>query len=212
MGNIRPQNNGTKQLFKNPILEKLSRTHISIPLIIFFLYSSGLLYWSVTHTSLSAGVTIILFVTGVLAFTWVEYMVHRHLFHMTTYTALRAKLQYTMHGVHHEFPKDKDRLAMPPLLSVTISTILLLLFRVVMGDFAFAFLPGFLVGYAAYLAIHYVVHAYPPPKNFLKHLWINHGIHHYKDGEIVFGVSSPLWDYVYGTMRDKARNKPVGQH
>lgn len=195
----KPQIKGTKQLFKNPILEKLSRTHIAVPVVLFFLYSAGLLYWNVTHTSLSLLTTIGLFIAGVLAFTWVEYVVHRYIFHMKTYTEARAKLQYVMHGVHHEFPKDKDRLAMPPLLSITISTILLLVFRVIMGDFVFAFLPGFIVGYAAYISIHYMVHAYQPPKNFLKALWVNHSIHHYKNGEIVFGVSSPLWDYIYGT-------------
>jgi sterol desaturase/sphingolipid hydroxylase (fatty acid hydroxylase superfamily) len=102
--------------------------------------------------------------------------------------------------VHHEFPKDKDRLAMPPLLSITIATILLLFFRLIMGDFVFAFLPGFLVGYASYLGVHYMVHAFPPPKNFLKTLWIHHGIHHYKEGEKAFGVSSPLWDKIFKTM------------
>lgn len=203
MAEIKPQNKGTKQLFKNPVLEKLTRTHISVPLVIFFSYAGGLLYWSVTHTDLSAGLTTLLFFLGWLAFSWVEYMVHRHVFHMATYTKWREKLQYTMHGVHHEFPKDKDRLAMPPLLSVTLATILLLLFRLILGDLAFAFLPGFLVGYASYLSVHYMVHAYQPPKNFLKALWINHGVHHYKNGEIVFGVSSPLWDYVYGTMKEK---------
>lgn len=206
MEKVKPQNKGTRQLFQNPVLEKLSRTHIAIPLIIFSVYSAGLLYWSATHTTLSVWVTTGMFFLGVLAFTWVEYMVHRYVFHMGTYTKVRAKLQYTMHGVHHEFPKDKDRLAMPPLLSVTIATVLLLLFRVVMKDFAFSFLPGFLVGYAGYLAIHYMVHAFQPPKNIFKALWVNHGIHHYKDGEVVFGVSSPLWDYVFGTMRERPQS------
>jgi sterol desaturase/sphingolipid hydroxylase (fatty acid hydroxylase superfamily) len=200
---ILPKSKGTKQLFENPILEKLSRTHISIPLTIFFLYASTLLYWSITHTSLSAGITISMFILGFIAFTWVEYMIHRYLFHMSTFTKWREKFQYTVHGVHHEFPKDKERLAMPPVLSVTIATILLLLFRLVMGDFAFSFLPGFLVGYAFYLAVHYMVHVYQPPKNFLKTLWINHAVHHYKHGEYIFGVSSPLWDYVYGTLKEK---------
>src|SRR5687767_3671834 len=109
--NVTPKNKGTKQLFKNPILEKLSRTHISIPLAIFFSYSAALLYWSITHTSLSAGLTVAMFFFGLVSFTWVEYIVHRYIFHMVTYTRLRAKIQYTMHGVHHEFPKDKDRLA-----------------------------------------------------------------------------------------------------
>lgn len=200
---VAPKNKGTKQLFENPILEKLSRTHIAVPLIIFFSYAAGLLYWSITHTSLNALTTVGLFIIGAVFFTWVEYNIHRYVFHMGTYTKLRSKFQYTVHGVHHEFPKDKDRLAMPPLLSVTISTILLLIFRLFMGDLVFAFLPGFLVGYASYLAVHYMVHAYAPPKNFLKALWINHSIHHYRDGEVVFGVSSPMWDYIYGTMDKK---------
>jgi sterol desaturase/sphingolipid hydroxylase (fatty acid hydroxylase superfamily) len=203
MAAIKPQNKGTGKLFDNPILEKLTRTHIAVPLTIFFTYAAGLLYWSTTTTSLTVSLTVLLFFLGWLTFSLVEYATHRYIFHMATYTRLREKLQYTLHGVHHEFPKDKDRLAMPPLLSVTIATILLLLFRLAMGDMVFAFLPGFLVGYASYLAVHYMVHAYQPPKNFLKVLWVNHGIHHYKNGEIVFGVSSPLWDYVFGTMQEK---------
>lgn len=197
---IKPQNKGTKQLFENPVLEKLSRTHISVPLIIFFLYSSGLLYWSITHTALSAGTTVLMFLVGLVTFTWVEYNVHRYIFHLKPSTPSRAKAQYTMHGVHHEFPKDKTRLAMPPVLSITISTLLLLILRMILDDYVFSFLPGFLTGYAAYLGVHYMVHAYQPPRNFLKALWINHGVHHYKDGAVVFGVSSPLWDYIYGTM------------
>lgn len=200
MAEVKPQNKGTKQLFKNPILEKLTRTHISVPLVIFFSYSAGLLYWSITNTSLTVGTTVTLFFIGTLVFTLVEYIVHRYIFHISTDTPAKEKFQYTAHGVHHEFPKDKDRLAMPPILSITLSTILLFVFRLIMGDFVFAFLPGFLVGYAAYLSVHYMVHAYQPPKNFLKILWVNHGIHHYKNGEVVFGVSSPLWDYVFGTM------------
>jgi sterol desaturase/sphingolipid hydroxylase (fatty acid hydroxylase superfamily) len=113
--------------------------------------------------------------------------------------------RYAHVAVHHEFPKDKDRLAMPPLVSITIATILLLLFRVLLGDLAFSFLPGFIVGYSYYLSVHYIVHVYQPPKNFFKVLWINHGIHHYKNGDAVFGVSSPLWDYIYGTMRDRKK-------
>ena len=200
---IKPQTKGTKQLFKNPILEKLSRTHIAVPLVIFFLYSTGLLYWSATHTSLSIAATVGMFFLGFFAFTWVEYITHRYIFHMPTDTDKRAKMQYTIHGVHHEFPKDKDRLAMPPLLSISIATMLLFVFRLALGDFVFSFLPGFLVGYAFYLSVHYMVHAFQPPKNFLKLLWINHSMHHYKEGAEVFGVSSPLWDYVYGTMPKK---------
>jgi sterol desaturase/sphingolipid hydroxylase (fatty acid hydroxylase superfamily) len=204
---IPPKNKGTKKLFDNPVLEKLSRTHISIPLTVFAIYSVSLLAWSITHTSLSIGSTAGLFFLGFISFTLVEYLVHRYVYHIATHTEWRQKFQYKAHGVHHEFPKDKDRLAMPPLLSITVATILLLFFRLVMGDFAFAFLPGFLAGYAFYLSVHYIVHIYQPPKNFLRALWVNHSVHHYKNGDVVFGVSSPLWDYVFGTMRLKENHK-----
>ena len=119
---IKPKSSGTQALFKSPVLEKLSRTHISVPLTIFLSYSTVLLYWSITHTALSTGLTIGFFFFGIFFYTWLEYMLHRYVFHMATYTKTREKLQYVMHGVHHEFPKDKSRLAMPPLLSITLAT------------------------------------------------------------------------------------------
>ncbi len=198
--NSSPNNKGTKTLSSNPLIERLTRTHISIPITLFLLYSGGLLYWSAINTSLSIVVTVGLFFIGLLTFTLVEYIMHRYLFHMELTTTLRKKMQYIMHGVHHEFPKDKDRLAMPPLASLTIATTLLFLLRLVMADYVFGFLPGFLTGYAGYLFVHYIVHAFQPPKNIFKTLWVHHGIHHYKDNERAFGVSSPLWDYIFRTM------------
>jgi len=111
----------------------------------------------------------------------------------------KRKAQYHMHGIHHEFPKDKDRLAMPPLLSAMLAMGFFLLFYSLMHTKVFGFLPGFMTGYASYLLVHYIIHAYPPPKNFFKELWVNHAIHHYKDDTVIFGVSSPLWDYIFGT-------------
>ena len=203
---VTPKTSGSRRLFASPILEKLSRTHIAVPVTIFIVYGFSLLFWSVAHTTLPVSSTVLMFIVGLLAFTWVEYNVHRYIFHIEPSSNFKKQFQYIIHGVHHEFPKDKDRLAMPPLLSIVIATILFLLFRLVMGDLVFSFMPGFLTGYAAYLSVHYIVHAFPPPKNFLKALWINHAIHHYKNGDVAFGVSSPLWDYIYGTMK-RQKNK-----
>jgi sterol desaturase/sphingolipid hydroxylase (fatty acid hydroxylase superfamily) len=197
---------GTASLFDSKLLEQLTRTHVSVPVTIFCVYGAGLLLWSIQRTDIRPVATAGLFLAGLFVFTWVEYMVHRFLFHLPTTTAIRKRFQYMMHGVHHEYPRDKDRLAMPPVLSVAISTLLLVLSRLVLGDYSFSLLAGFLVGYAAYLSVHYVVHVYAPPKNFLRTIWKNHVIHHYKDGEVAFGVTSSLWDYVYGTMQ---RQKPA---
>jgi sterol desaturase/sphingolipid hydroxylase (fatty acid hydroxylase superfamily) len=197
---IKPKHSGTKQLFENPILEKLSRTHISIPLIIFF-GSGGILAWYAVSYTLLSGLSIgLLFVTGLVSFTFVEYWVHRGVYHIEPDTPAKAKFQYTAHGVHHEYPKDKTRLAMPPILAIVVTTMLFGLFFVLMGEAAYAFFPGFIWGYAGYLTVHYCIHAFAPPKNFLKTLWVHHAVHHYKDGKVAFGVSSPLWDHVFGTI------------
>jgi len=196
-----PQRKDTVVMFKNPVIERLSRTHVSIPIIIFFTYAGGLLYWSISTIELNPLTIVGLFFVGLTLFTLVEYLAHRYIFHMSVHNNLRKKLQYAFHGVHHDYPKDKDRLAMPPVMSITFATLLLFGFKLLIGDFVFAFLPGFLVGYAMYLLVHYIVHAFPPPKNFLRQLWVNHSIHHYKDDSIIFGVSSPMWDYIFRTHK-----------
>lgn len=204
---MRPKNNGTKQLFENPILEKLSRTHIAIPVSLFFITGAVLGWYAFTHTAMSNGSIAGLFLGGAITFTFIEYWVHRSVYHIEPTTEARAKFQYVAHGVHHEYPKDKTRLAMPPLLAVIVASSLFTVMFFLLGEAAYAFFPGFIWGYASYLLVHYAVHAYAPPKNFLKQLWINHAVHHYKDGNAVFGVSSPLWDYVFGTMATMDKSK-----
>lgn len=199
----RPDNFGSAQMFSNPILERISRTHILVPITLFLGISSVSFYYALTTTSIGIGVGLLVMVVGLFAFTFVEYMMHKHFFHMEPDTPLKDKLQYSIHGVHHDYPKDKDRLAMPPFVSAAYAAIFYLVFTLIMGEFALYFLPGFLIGYALYLGVHYIVHAYNPPKNFLKVLWVNHAIHHYKDPDTSFGVSSPLWDYLLGTMPKK---------
>jgi sterol desaturase/sphingolipid hydroxylase (fatty acid hydroxylase superfamily) len=196
---IKPKIAGSGFLFQNSLLEKLTRTHIGVPLTIFFIYATALLIWSLDNTSLTGPTTVAMFFLGLIGWTWTEYALHRFLFH----AAQGSKFQYTIHGVHHEFPKDKDRLAMPPVVSVTIATSLLIVFKLLMGEYGFAFLAGFIAGYTMYLCVHYMIHAFQAPRNFLKVLWLNHSKHHYKDGKQLFGVSTPLWDYILGTMPKK---------
>ena len=102
-----------------------------------------------------------------------------------------------------EYPKDTKRLAMPVPASLALALIFFSIFWLIMNIYTYGFLPGVLVGYASYLFVHYIVHIYQPPKNYFKHLWLSHAIHHYKDNTVVFGVSSQLWDHIFGTMPKK---------
>lgn len=194
---------GTKQLFDNPILERLTRSHFSVPLTILLSISGGLSYYGLTEISLSNTLFISLFVIGFFSWTLGEYFIHRYIFHMEDDKKWKKAIQYTFHGVHHEYPKDKDRIVMPPAGAIIIGSLIFGIVWLVMQDLAFAFAPGFLVGYVTYAFVHYAIHAYQPPKNFLKWLWIYHSIHHYKHPDKYFGVSSPFWDYVFRSNKVK---------
>ena len=190
-------------MMKSPHLEKLTRTHIAFPLILFSVISTMLIYYGIIERGFQIPNMSLLFAGGFSLFTLVEYLMHRFLFHLPATSQKREKFVYTIHGVHHDYPKDKSRLAMPPLLSLILATLFFIIFRSIMGDYSFGFLAGFLMGYTVYLAIHYSIHAFKVPGNFLKTLWHHHSIHHYREPNRAFGVSSPFWDMVFGTMPGK---------
>ncbi len=196
----KPSNVGSKKLFSNPILEILSKTHISITLVLYTVLPVLLLIYGFGQGHLTVTSAVILFMTGMVGFTLVEYLMHRFLFHIEPKTPFRKQFANVVHGAHHEFPRDKARISMPPLPSVLLATFFFVLFRLLLGTYVFGFLPGFYFGYMLYSGIHYAVHAYQPPRNFLKVLWVHHGIHHYKDPDHAFGVSSPFWDMLFRTM------------
>ena len=62
------------------------------------------------------------------------------------------------------------------------------------------FYAGFAVGYLAYDGTHYAVHHFKQTSRIGKFLKRHHMLHHHADHDGGFGVSSPLWDYVFGTM------------
>ena len=139
----RPKHKGAATLMKNPHLEKLTRTHIAFPLILFSVISVILIYYGIIEKGFQIPDIILLFGGGFLLFTLFEYLIHRYLFHLPATSPQREKFVYTMHGVHHDYPKDKSRLAMPPLLSLILATLFFIIFRSLMGDYSFGFLAGF---------------------------------------------------------------------
>jgi sterol desaturase/sphingolipid hydroxylase (fatty acid hydroxylase superfamily) len=199
------------RVFKNPFLEALTRTHIAIPLTLFWTAGIITLWYSIARLGVSWWMAAIFFLLGAFFFTLVEYLMHRFLYHIPGTTEGKRKFQYTIHGVHHDHPRDKSRLALPPVLSVVLALLFIGLYRLIMGDLGLAFGGGFLFGYSTYLAAHYAIHMYKPPKNFLSIIWKHHNLHHYVGDDGAFGVSSPFWDHVFGTMPADPKRKAAAK-
>ncbi|MFM2206765.1 MAG: hypothetical protein RL213_740 [Bacteroidota bacterium] len=200
METTRIHNKGSKKLFDNRLLEGLTRTPFYVPVSLYYTIGAVTLGYGVFSPAVHFRSVWWMFPSGMFLFTLVEYFIHRFLFHFEASTPAGEKLKYHIHGVHHEYPRDKDRLVMPPVMSMVISGGFLALFRWMFGDSGWLFFGGFVSGYSNYLMVHYAVHAWRPPSNFLRILWQHHALHHYSDPEGAFAVSFPLWDHVFGTL------------
>ncbi|MCA9629075.1 MAG: sterol desaturase family protein [Myxococcales bacterium] len=144
-----------------------------------------------------------LFGAGVLGFTLLEYLLHRFAFHWDPGTDRQAKIRlFLMHGLHHEFPNDKRRLVAPPLMSWPIALVLFTTYWLLLDrNSAFVLFGGTCCGYLLYDWTHYYTHHFRSPKTRLgKLLRRAHAVHHFKLPQLNMGISSPLWDWVFGTF------------
>lgn len=196
------QNKGQARLFRNQYLEFFTKTH---PLVIWGMYLPVLIllpYYSFNKLGFSGLKMTLLIAGGIFFWTFFEYIMHRFVFHWVSENPRAQRISYVMHGNHHEFPRDKQRLFMPPVPSLIISSVVFLLLYAIMRTNAMSFFPGFLFGYLLYGSMHYAIHAWNPPFKWMKPIWRNHHLHHYKSEEKGFGVSSHMWDVVFGTKFD----------
>ncbi|AHF16121.1 sterol desaturase family protein [Niabella soli] len=200
-------NKGQARLFKNDYLEMLTKTH---PLVIWGMYIpviAYMLYYSNDTNNYSWSAVFLFFFIGIFSWSFFEYLAHRFIFHWVSDNPAAQKISYVMHGNHHHYPRDRQRLFMPPVPSLIIASALLGVFYLFMGSRALMFFPGFMLGYLMYGTMHYAIHAWNPPFKWMKGLWRNHHLHHYKDEHKGFGVSSTIWDHVFGTMFDLKKEK-----
>ena len=148
-----------------------------------------------------------IFLGGILFWTFFEYIIHRFVFHWVSENPRTRRIAYIMHGNHHEFPRDRQRLFMPAVPSSIISSVVFLIMFGLMGSAALLFFPGFMLGYLLYASMHYAIHAWHPPFKWMKPIWRNHHLHHYKNDDKGFGVSTHIWDKVFGTEFDLNKEK-----
>ena len=200
-------NKGQAQLFRNNYLEFLTKTH---PLVIWGMYMPILLllpYYSIAKMEMPGLTVFLVYIGGMFFWSFMEYILHRFAFHHHPNTERGKRINYVLHGNHHEYPRDKERLFMPAVPSLIIASGFFFLFYLVMGKYVFPFFPGFMLGYLVYGSMHYAIHAWNPPFKWMKGLWRNHHLHHYKHADMGFGVSSTLWDHIFGTMFDLKKEK-----
>jgi len=201
--NTEIKNKGQGRIFNNAFLEYMTKAPAPVSAAIYITILLGLIYYGYTNGVVdSLAVGIVLFLGGMFFWTFFEYVFHRYVNHLDEYfpnSEWAHKLAHTIHGIHHEYPRDKERLMMPPIPGLMIVGLLYIGFYTILGSLTYVFMPGFMTGYLIYASVHIAVHKRHVP-SFLKTQYRHHALHHYKYPDKAFGVSTTLWDHIFGTM------------
>jgi 4-hydroxysphinganine ceramide fatty acyl 2-hydroxylase len=193
--------NETVRMFEIDFMEFFSRVHPATPVVIYLPVVGCMLYISVWHRQQSIVLASALFLLGILLWTLLEYLIHRYVFHYEPRTRPGKRLHYIIHGVHHDYPNDARRLVMPPSISIPLAILFYGVFLLIFGRLTPSVFGGLVFGYICYDMLHYATHHFPMKRGVW--LWLKqyHLRHHYKDDHVGYGISSPLWDYIFRTTR-----------
>lgn len=188
-------------MFENKFLDFFSRIHFSsvpilfIPITGYFVYRAAFMFevnWLVI-----AG----LFFAGYAFWTLMEYCIHRFFFHKEFTSPLGKKIHYIAHGIHHDYPNDSLRLVMPPAINLTLAVVFYWGFYAVFQDkgITAGFFAGFVFGYMVYDLMHFASHFFNFKNGWFQEIKRSHLLHHYREPNSGFGLSTIFWDRVFGT-------------
>jgi dihydroceramide fatty acyl 2-hydroxylase len=189
-------------MFESRLLDRFTRVHPVVPVLIYAPAIAGLLALAVTRDGWWD--TLALVCVGYCLWTLFEYWLHRVVFHFEPEDGFGAKLHWMIHGVHHDHPNDPLRLVMPPAASIPLALIVVgTIFLAAGSVHAPAVAAGFLSGYLIYDEIHYALHHHTPSSRLGKRLRELHMRHHFQDDDKGFGISAPYWDVVFRTNPER---------
>gem|GEM_PF-648873 len=144
---------------------------------------------------------------GLLAWTLVEYLLHRLVFHREIRNARLREILSGQHIAHHNEPRDPAHIFVRTPNAIATSLLIagaLLLFSRSLFSTA-GILSGLWMGFLYYEWVHYRVHRTASEGMLISRQRRRHFDHHFRDAERSFGVTTPLWDYVFGTRGPTSR-------
>ena len=140
---------------------------------------------------------------GILTWTLLEYCLHRFIFHIQVPLRDPRLREYVnaSHLAHHASPRDRGKVLVRPGYGLVISSLLYgLIYLLTRSVFLTSGLvAGVWAGFLYYEAVHYRVHFSLSGSGFIAQQRRAHFYHHFTNNKRCFGVTSPLWDYVFGT-------------
>jgi len=134
---------------------------------------------------------------GLVGWTLIEYWLHRVLFH-------HAPILARIHERHHHSPHDL--IGTPGWASVLLGLIAIATPAwIALGfNLGTAATGGLVTGYLWYVFVHYATHHWRSRRgSYFYRARLRHARHHHLSHSGNFGVTTGLWDHVFGTVVEK---------
>ena len=143
------------------------------------------------------------FALGIAAWSFLEYVLHRYVLHYLPRTVLGKALLDRLHILHHQNPLDQTQVCIPLLLSAPLWVGVFGLFVLFGGNHSGSLLVtcGIALMMVVYDSVHFSTHYEKPKTKWMARLKKHHMLHHFSNDTKRFGVTSPMWDYVFGTNK-----------
>jgi hypothetical protein len=148
-----------------------------------------------------------LIAVGLFSWSLFEYIMHRFIFHYDARSRLVRMFLYHAHVSHHEDPLAKSTLSASLILGLPIGAVYWPLAWALTGSWVAAswMFIGLASGFFGYKWIHFQCHHRRSRWRLLRYLRHYHLLHHYKTPAMRFGVTSPLFDLVFGTFSARSQ-------
>ncbi len=148
------------------------------------------------------------FVAGVIYWTFIEYCIHRFLYHRRYQFRLVEYFIGSFHQYHHENLSDHRILNAGFLMIYVLTPLLLSPVFYFSQNFELTCQIGLgvLSGYYFYECIHFLLHFTVWKKGYLKYIQSYHFHHHDIEPLKNFGNTSSLWDIIFGTFSADYKN------
>jgi sterol desaturase/sphingolipid hydroxylase (fatty acid hydroxylase superfamily) len=147
----------------------------------------------VTGTALGAALG------GAMTWTLLEYLIHRYMGHDRRFKRTPFGIEHRRHHVEGDYfaPAWKKAVA-ATVFTAILSAIAVPLVGAAIG---LAYIAGLIASYASYEILHRREHTSAGIGPYARWARRHHFYHHFVDGRVNHGVTSPLWDFAFGTDR-----------
>lgn len=192
------------RMFESDFFEFFSKVHPSTP---FLLYIPATL--AVLGYALTTGLTTPLWAAVMLPVGWfgwqiMEWSLHKSLFHWEGNSPFTRRMHQILHGYHHDYPDDDQRLVMP--IGASLPVVLLIAFLLWLlraPAFTVPYWAGMVLGYLWYDFTHWSTHFRKPLTEWGKRMRSHHMAHHFAVPDKNFGISHMWLDRMLGTLRTR---------